>query len=212
MLRSCYGVLNPAQWLPILGGGLNNGARASLGHPLDLPDLVHTAHFALNSGTRGNTSNSAYATCCIRCGGWRPAPGADEETCMAIPEELRRIVEMEINPQEIIDLVEEMTKKRNDGIETNWYTTVGLLADRYHDEYDRAFCIHERMQCLNNMMEDARMSAWTTRTNDLSFLYVNAAAFIAAAKCPLRFRDELYFDPEEFFRMALEESTPDARA
>jgi hypothetical protein len=131
---------------------------------------------------------------------------------MAIPEEHRRIVEMEISPEEITDLVQEIAKKRNGGIETDWHTMLGMLADRYRDDCDRAFCVHERMQCLINVMEDDRMRAWTKGPSDKPFWYVNTAAFIAAAKCPLRFRDELYFDPEEFLLVALEESTPEAHA
>lgn len=130
-----------------------------------------------------------------------------------LPKKLQDIYGLHIESEEIIHLVQEMAKLREEGQDTNWYTSIGILAERYKDDRDRAVCISERMMCLTNVMNDDRMRAWTRKPDGKEYVLTNQAAFIAAAKCPLRYKDEkLFFDPEEFFQIALAESPAEGEA
>lgn len=130
-----------------------------------------------------------------------------------LPKRLQAIYDTRIDPEEIIFLVQEMENLHDEGMETSWYTSLAILADRYKEDHNRVVCISERMMCLTEVMEDDRMRAWARKPAGKEYTLTNQAAFIATAKCPLRFKDEkLFFDPEEFFQLALIESPAEGSA
>jgi hypothetical protein len=122
-------------------------------------------------------------------------------------------LEAQIEPQEILHLVTEMTKRHGEGQEVNWYTQVGILADRFPGKSPKLFAISQRMQCLIEVMKDPRMRGWTFEVADPNCLITNEAVFRATALAPLHLtKDRITFDPEEFFLIVLGESEPEARA
>jgi hypothetical protein len=112
-----------------------------------------------------------------------------------------------IEPDEILYLVQEMTRRAREGDSVDWHTSIGVLADKYPGDPDRVFCISERIRCLVDMMSDPRMVAWTKKAPDLEYTLTKAPVFKATAKCPLIRGDKRFkFDPDVFFRIILEEA------
>lgn len=129
------------------------------------------------------------------------------------PESIRTIQNLSIEPEEILYLVQEMTRRRETSNEVDWYTSLAILFDRYPCDGDRTFCINQRMECLLPMMADARMRGWSMDAVEPGCVLTNESVFRAVAKCPLHAgEDRLWFDPDEFFRLVLEESQPQGRA
>jgi len=136
-----------------------------------------------------------------------------EEEMKGLAKKHQEMYALTIQPEEIIYLVQEMSKLHNEGVKTDWYSSVGILAERHKGDRSRAVCISQRMMCLAKVMEDDRMRAWTKKPEGKEYILTNQAAFIAAAKCPLRYEnEELFFDPEEFFQIALAESPAEGEA
>ena len=129
--------------------------------------------------------------------------------------ELPKIIEQtqstEIEPDDITYLVEEMTKRREAGDEVNFFTQIGILADRYGAQSPKPFAITERMQCLIKLMEaDDRMRGWTMDGVDPGCKLTHVAVFKATARTPLHFVNEQFqFDRDEFFQIALFETPTD---
>lgn len=120
---------------------------------------------------------------------------------------------MQIAPEELMSLVTDMAARRKDGEDVDFYTGVGLLAQRYKDQPGRSFCISERMRCLAELSSEPRMKGWTIQGTEEGCLFTHEAVFRAAARCPLRADEhDLWFDTEEFFRIALEETTAEGNA
>jgi hypothetical protein len=118
------------------------------------------------------------------------------------------IATMTIEPEEIYYLVQKMAEHRQEHGEANFFTSIGILAERYRDDPDRTFCISQRMSCLIPLMNDPRMRGWSFEdSKDSKCTVTNAAVFIAVAKCSFLKRDEsLSFDPDQFFKIVLENS------
>lgn len=124
-----------------------------------------------------------------------------------------RIERLDIQPDEIISLVEEMAERHETDDDVDFDTVMIVLALRYKDEPNRAFCISQRMLSLNPMMKDERMRGWTIKTIDPDCTLTNYAVFRAVAKCPLRLHnDHVRFNSEEFFCLVLEESDSETTA
>jgi hypothetical protein len=75
-------------------------------------------------------------------------------------------------------------------------------------------CIIARMQCLHPLMEDPRFRGWSLqKLEDPECKIVNELIFKAVAKCSLRAdKTHVWFEPDEFFRIALEERDPEGTA
>lgn len=132
-----------------------------------------------------------------------------------VPESVRAIQAIQIDDEEIFYLVEEMSRlhqEREPG-ETDWYSAMALMADKYREDHERIFCIMERMQCLMPMLKDERMRGWTMEGIEEGCLLTNEAIFRAVARCPLKAdAKRIWFDPDEFFRMALQETESEGTA
>jgi hypothetical protein len=126
----------------------------------------------------------------------------------------KKIEKLDIEPDEIFSLIEEMAKRHETNDDVDFTTAMIILAMRYKKDPDRAFCISERMRCLNPMMKDERMRGWTMNTQDPKCTLTNHAVFRAVAKCSLQFdkKDHVWFDPDEFFRLVLTESDSETTA
>jgi hypothetical protein len=123
------------------------------------------------------------------------------------------IIPMQIEPEEIVYLVTEMAKSHDEHGEVDWYTQVGILADRYPRDSIRSFCIMERMQCLIRMTKDKRMKDWSMDTDDPKCDLTHGAVFRATAKAPLYVRRQrLRFDADEFFTLVLNEAPSEGNA
>lgn len=133
-----------------------------------------------------------------------------------IPAIVRESQAMQIAPEEITCLVQEMAQQhqeRGPG-EVDFYTAVAMLAERYRDgEHNRPFCVIERMRCLTVPITDNRMRGWTLQGIEEGCLLTNEAIFRGTAKCPLRAdAKRVWFDADEFFEIVLRETPPEARA
>jgi hypothetical protein len=68
-----------------------------------------------------------------------------------VPASIREIQAMEVAPEEIIYLIQEMAQRhgeRGPG-EVDSYTAVAILPERYRGkEHGRSFCVMERMRCM----------------------------------------------------------------
>jgi hypothetical protein len=134
-----------------------------------------------------------------------------------VPKSIRHIQTMQIEPQEIMYLVEEMARLHDErGVgQVDSYTVVAILAERYRgtEAHGRSFCIMERMRCLNSLLPDDRMRGRTLQGIEEGCLFTNEAIFRAAAKCPLRAdAKRIWFDADEFLKTALSETEPEGRA
>jgi hypothetical protein len=123
---------------------------------------------------------------------------------------------IKVEPEEIIYLVEQMQARHDKDEEVGFFASMAILGDRYRggkDCVDRMYCIQTRMECLSALMKDERMHGWTMETNDPKCTVTNSAIFHATALCPLLIEnDRFYFNPDEFFRIALDEVEPEGYA
>jgi hypothetical protein len=125
------------------------------------------------------------------------------------------IQSMQIAPEEITYLVQEMARRHQERPpgEVDFYTALAILADGYRQDHDRCFCIMERMRCLIALRADERMRGWTVQGIEKGCILTNEAIFRAAAKCPLKAnRKRVWFDADEFFKIALHETASEGRA
>lgn len=126
---------------------------------------------------------------------------------MKPPLPLSRVDKLIIEPDEILYLVQEMTKRAREGGAVDRYTSLAVLTKKYSGDPDRVFCISERVRCLVQMLEDPRMEAWTRKGPDLDYTLTREPVFKATAKCPLiRGQNRFEFDRDVFFRIVLEEA------
>jgi len=129
------------------------------------------------------------------------------------PEWFARLEKLDIESDEILSLIEEMAERHETNDDVDFETVMIVLVRRYPRDPDRAFCISQRVLCLNPMMKDERMRGWTIKTIDPNCTLTNYAVFRAVAKCPLRLdNDHIRFDSDEFFRLVLEESDSETMA
>jgi len=122
-----------------------------------------------------------------------------------------------IQPKDILYLVTEMSQLCQRGEKPDWEAAIFLLFKRFEKNRetcaDKALCIMERMRCLSEIAKDERMRGWTMDCRDKDCTLTNEAIFHAAAFCAVRERDgKGYFDPEEFFGLALTELPSEGRA
>jgi hypothetical protein len=134
-----------------------------------------------------------------------------------IPASISEIQAMQIAPEEITYLVQELAQQhqeRGSGEIDDFHTAVAILAERYRDrEPNRPLCVIERVRCLAALITDNRMCGWTLQGIEEGCLLTNEAIFRATAKCPLRADAErVWFDADEFFEIVLRETEPQARA
>lgn len=126
-----------------------------------------------------------------------------------VAKSIREIQQMDIADEEIFYLVEEMAQQHQerDPGEVDWHTAIGILAERYQQDHRRCFCIMERMWCFLPLLGDERMKGWTIKGIEEGCLLTNAAIFRAVAKCTLKADlKRAWFDPDEFFKIALFET------
>jgi hypothetical protein len=74
---------------------------------------------------------------------------------------IAKITAEEIDPADIIDLVAEMAKLRDDGGELSWYSQIGVLAERFPHGSLKPVAVMERMQALIPMLRDKRAKGWS---------------------------------------------------
>jgi hypothetical protein len=128
---------------------------------------------------------------------------------------MEKIYATKIKPEEILYVVKEMTRLRQEGGEPDWYSMIFILSKRYKRKSDKMFCISERIGCLREMLKDERMRGWSMQTVDKDCLLTNGAVFRGVALCPLKRgedRKRAYFDPDEFFNIVLQETQSEGRA
>jgi hypothetical protein len=133
-----------------------------------------------------------------------------------VPGSIREIQKMNIADEEILYLVEEMGRlhqERQAG-DVGWYSAVGILADRYGtNSHSRCFCILQRMESFQALLGDERMRGWTVPGIEDGSMFTKAAIFRAVARCPLLADSKrTWFDPDEFFRIALRETESEGTA
>jgi hypothetical protein len=123
-----------------------------------------------------------------------------------------------VKPEEILYVVREMSRLRDEGEEPDWYSMMFILKDRYEGEKEQVvklFCISERMRCLVDMTKDARMRGWSMKAIQKDCLLTNEVVFRGVALCPMK-RDEdgrrMHFDPDVFFDIVLQECESEGRA
>ena len=126
---------------------------------------------------------------------------------------VQRLLKTKIKPEEIIALVQEMTRQHEEGREADWESSVITLVRQHPGQPKKVHCISERMRCLFEMSRDARMRGWTIEGPEPGCLLTSEAIFRAAALCPLRAKgDEVQFDADEFFGIALGETPSEGRS
>lgn len=125
---------------------------------------------------------------------------------------------MVIEVEEIIYLVQELARRHQEEAPgtIDAFTEGSLIlsaSGRYRSQPGRAFCLLERMSALAHLSGDSRMRGWTIKGIEEGCLFTTEAIFRAAAKCPLRADSKrVWFDPDEFFKIALSETTPEGLA
>jgi hypothetical protein len=120
---------------------------------------------------------------------------------------------MQIEPEEITYLVKKMANCHDANGNADWYTQVGILADRYPGNSSRVFCLMERMQCLIGMMKDSRMKGWSMNVDDPNCLLTHDAVFRATALAPMYVNGQrLQFKADEFFDLVLSEAPSEGNA
>jgi hypothetical protein len=130
-----------------------------------------------------------------------------------VPESIREIQRMEIAPEEIVYLVEEMAKVHQERGSATFYTSVAILAERYRNEPGRSFCVIERMRCLAALSSYGRMKGWTIEGTEKCCIHTQEPVFRAVAKCPLKAdAKRVWFDPDEFFQIVLAETDSEGSA
>ena len=123
-----------------------------------------------------------------------------------------------VRPEEILYVVTNMTRLHEEGKKPDFQTAMFILSDYYRGKrnaVDKVFVITERLQCLANLIKknDERMRGWTMEAVDPDCMITNTAVFVATALCRPRRgdKDRPYFDPDEFFDVALSESESEGR-
>ncbi len=118
-----------------------------------------------------------------------------------------------VKPEEILYVVNNMTRLHEDGQKPDFYTAMFILTDHYKrkkNAVDKVFVITERLQCLANLIKqnDERMRGWTMEAVEPDCMITNTAVFTATAVCQLKGggKDRPYFDADEFFDICLRES------
>ena len=132
-----------------------------------------------------------------------------------VPKSIKAIQAMQIKDEEIFYLVEEMGRLHQElePGEVDWYSAMAIMAEKSPDDHERIFCIMERMQCLMSLLKDERMRGWTMKGIEEGSLFTNEAIFRAVARCPLQAdKQRMWFNPEEFFKLALRETDSKGRA
>jgi hypothetical protein len=119
-----------------------------------------------------------------------------------------------IEPEDILYLVTEITKRHDAGKSVDWYTQIAILHHRYPGSSGKLFAIVERMLCLGTLMHDKRMRGWSTEVPDNpECSMTNEVIFRATALAPLHIIDDkLQFDAEEFFSIVLRETDAEGTA
>lgn len=119
-----------------------------------------------------------------------------------IPQSIKAIQSLVIDPEEIRFIVRELTKEQNSSREAEWYALMTILVQRYPGDLQRSCCISDRMECAVPLMKDRRMKEIAPDLKDTS-RSTTQALFHAVAKCPLRTDGKrVWFDPDEFFALA----------
>lgn len=127
---------------------------------------------------------------------------------MSDAEVVAEIIGEKIDPADIIHLVSEMAKLRDEGAEPNWYSQIGILAERFPRGSRKPLAITERMQALIPMLKDKRAKGWSFEGIEPGCTITHEAMFRAAALAPLHCPDgkKLKFKREEFFNVVLEQT------
>ena len=143
----------------------------------------------------------------------RPSKSIKVASSAKTPGVLDDLLTLTIEPDEILYLVKEMTKRHDEGHEVSWSTQIGILADRYPRGNNRAFCIMERMQSLIEMMKDDRMRGWSMDGPDPKCNLTSEAVFSATALAPLHIHGHrVSFVADEFFEILLRETPHEGQA
>ena len=130
-----------------------------------------------------------------------------------VDKSITEIQGMVITPEEIFYVVEVLARQHRERDDVDFYTMIGVLAERYQQDSRRSFCVMQRMRCTVELVQDKRMKGWTIQGIEDGCLLTNEAIFRAAAKCPMRATAKrIWFDPDEFFSIALSETEAVGRA
>lgn len=142
-----------------------------------------------------------------------------------LPPRWQAALSMKVRPDEIVDLVQEMSNRHEAGEEAGFFAACGFLMNRYrskgkkkkfdHEMADRVYCITTRMECLASIMsgDDPRLRGYTKDANDPACTLTYHSMFHAAALCTIRCDEKrTWFDPDEFFDIALREAEPEGTA
>jgi hypothetical protein len=98
------------------------------------------------------------------------------------PDGMAEIYALKIEPEEIIYVVKEIARLRDEGKGPDWYTMLFVLKERYEVEdmqvrMAKMFCISERMGCLVEITKDGRMRGWSIQAIEKECLLTNDAVF-----------------------------------
>ena len=119
-----------------------------------------------------------------------------------IPQSIRAIQSLIIEPEEIRFVVRELTKHRTSSHDGDWFTAMAILVQRYPGDLKRSCCISDRMECAVPLLNDRRMQGVAPDARNTSGSS-SQALFHAVAKCPLRTDGRrVWFDADEFFAIA----------
>jgi hypothetical protein len=131
-----------------------------------------------------------------------------EDIRMGDAEVVAEIIAEKIDPADIFHLVSQMAKLRDEGREPNWYSQIGILAERFPRGSQKPLAIMERMQALIPTLKDRRAKGWSFDGVEPGCTITHEAIFRAAALAPLHWPNgrKLKFKREEFFRIVLEQT------
>jgi hypothetical protein len=140
-----------------------------------------------------------------------------EDSMSKVPAWARETVAMTIEPEDIVHLVQEMTRLhdegRGEGRTPDMYSAIGILAERHRGDVGKPACIMQRMRCLEEVMKDSRMRGWSFNGPEEGCKITSEAVFRATAICPLKATSKrLWFDADNFFEIVLRETDSEGNA
>jgi hypothetical protein len=121
---------------------------------------------------------------------------------------IAEIIAEKIDPADIIHLVTEMAKLRDEGGQPSWFAQVGILADKFPAHSRKPVAIMERMRALVPMLKDKRARGWSFDGVEPGCIMAHEAMLRATALTPLHCLNgtKFKFQREEFFKVALEQT------
>jgi hypothetical protein len=113
-----------------------------------------------------------------------------------------------IRPEEIIHLVDEVSRRSEAGYEVSWIMQIAIMAEKFPGDLSKGVVIMQHLQCMIALVDDPRMKGWSFEPKEEpGCLLAREAVFRATALAPIHITNEqAHFDADEFFALALSET------